>query len=128
MSGMLGAGVAIAGPAFAAADGVSVAHYLVVGAILFTAGIVCMAVKSNALGVLMGIELVLTGANVNFSAFASPYLRGQGAVSLGIDGQVIALFVILLAAAEAAVALAITLNFYNNHSTVDVDRADDLKG
>jgi NADH-quinone oxidoreductase subunit K len=55
-------------------------------------------------------------------------LRGQGAVSLGIDGQVIALFVILLAAAEAAVALAITLNFYNNHSTVDVDRADDLKG
>ena len=68
------------------------------------------------------------GANVNFVAFASPYLRGQGAVSLGIDGQVIALFVILLAAAEAAVALAITLHFYNNHSTVDVDRADDLKG
>jgi NADH-quinone oxidoreductase subunit K len=128
MSGMLGTGVAIAGPVFAAADGVSVAHYLVVGAILFTAGIVCMAVKRNALGVLMGIELVLNGANVNFIAFASPYLRGQGAVSLGIDGQVIALFVILLAAAEAAVALAITLNFYNNHSTVDVDRADDLKG
>jgi len=127
MSGMLGTGVAIAGPVFAAADGVSVAHYLVVGAILFTAGIVCMAVKRNALGVLMGIELVLNGANVNFIAFASPYLRGQGAVSLGIDGQVIALFVILLAAAEAAVALAITLNFYNNHSTVDVDRADDLK-
>jgi NADH-quinone oxidoreductase subunit K len=128
MSGMLGIGVALAGPVFAAADGVSVAHYLVVGAILFTAGIVCMAVKRNALGVLMGIELVLNGANVNFIAFASPYLRGQGAVSLGIDGQVIALFVILLAAAEAAVALAITLNFYNNHSTVDVDRADDLKG
>jgi len=128
MSGMLGICVALAGPVFAAADGVSVAHYLVVGAILFTAGIVCMAVKRNALGVLMGIELVLNGANVNFIAFASPYLRGQGAVSLGIDGQVIALFVILLAAAEAAVALAITLNFYNNHSTVDVDRADDLKG
>jgi len=128
MSGMLGICVALAGPVFAAADGVSVAHYLVVGAILFTAGIVCMAVKRNALGVLMGIELVLNGANVNFIAFASPYLRCQGAVSLGIDGQVIALFVILLAAAEAAVALAITLNFYNNHSTVDVDRADDLKG
>jgi NADH-quinone oxidoreductase subunit K len=65
---------------------------------------------------------------VNFVAFASPYLRGENAVSLGLDGQVIALFVILLAAAEAAVALAITLNFYNNHSTVDIDRADDLKG
>jgi NADH-quinone oxidoreductase subunit K len=76
----------------------------------------------------MGIELVLNGANVNFVAFASPYLRGENAVSLGLDGQVIALFVILLAAAEAAVALAITLNFYNNHSTVDIDRADDLKG
>ena len=118
-------------PLFAAgllSEPVSVTHYLVVGAILFTAGIVCMAIKRNALGVLMGIELVLNGANVNFVAFASPYLRGEGAVSLGLDGQVIALFVILLAAAEAAVALAITLNFYNNHSTVDIDRADDLKG
>ena len=107
---------------------VSVAHYLVVGAILFTAGIACMAVKRNALGVLMGIELVLNGANVNFVAFASPYLQAEGSRGLGLDGQVIALFVILLAAAEAAVALAITLNFYNNHSTVDIDRADDLKG
>jgi len=107
---------------------VSVAHYLVVGAIMFVCGIVCMAMKRNALGVLMGIELVLNGANVNFVAFASPYLQGEGSRSLGLDGQVIALFVILLAAAEAAVALAITLNFYNNHATVDVDRADDLKG
>jgi len=107
---------------------VGVAHYLVVGAVLFTAGVACMAVKRNALGVLMGIELVLNGANVNFVAFSSSYLRGEEAASLGLDGQAIALFVILLAAAEAAVALAITLNFYNNHATVDVDRADDLKG
>ena len=107
---------------------VSVIHYLVVGAVLFTAGIACMMLKRNALGVLMGIELILNGANINFVAFASPYLRAAGAPSVGLDGQVIALFVILLAAAEAAVALAITLNFYNNHATVDVDRADDLKG
>jgi NADH:ubiquinone oxidoreductase subunit K len=107
---------------------ISVAHYLVVGAILFTAGIACMAIKRNALGILMGIELVLNGANVNIVAFASPYLAADGAGSLGLDGQVFAVFVILLAAAEAAVALAITLNFYNNHATVDVDRADDLKG
>ena len=107
---------------------VSVAHYLVVGAVLFTAGIACMATKRNALGVLMGIELVLNGANVNFVAFASTYLAGEGGRPLGLDGQVFAVFVILLAAAEAAVALAITLNFYNNHATVDVDRADDLKG
>lgn len=107
---------------------VGVIHYLVVGAVLFTTGIACMMLKRNALGVLMGIELVLNGANLNFVAFASPYLRADGAPSIGLDGQVIALFVILLAAAEAAVALAITLNFYNNHATVDVDRADDLKG
>jgi NADH-quinone oxidoreductase subunit K len=87
-----------------------------------------MATKRNALGVLMGIELVLNGANVNFVAFGSELLRGESASSIGLDGQAIALFVIVLAAAEAAVALAITLNFYNNHATVDVDRADELKG
>ncbi|MDO7678057.1 MAG: NADH-quinone oxidoreductase subunit NuoK [Planctomycetota bacterium] len=110
------------------AEPVGVSHYLLVGAVLFTAGVVCMVIKRNALGVLMGIELVLNGANINFIAFGSPVLRGESTVSIGLDGQLIALFVILLAAAEAAVALAITLNFYNNHATVDVDRAEDLKG
>lgn len=104
---------------------ISVSHYLAVGAIMFVTGVVCMATKRNALGVLMGIELVLNGANINFVAFGSNYLRGS---NLGLDGQFVALFVIVLAAAEAAVALAIALNFYNNHSTIDVDRADELKG
>ena len=104
---------------------ISVSHYLVVGAILFVTGAVCMATKRNALGVLMGVELVLNGANLNFIAFGSKYLRAE---SLGLDGQLIALFVIVLAAAEAAVALAIALNFYNNHATIDVDQASDLKG
>ncbi len=107
---------------------VGVSHYLVVGAVLFVCGAVCMATKRNALGVLMGIELVLNGANLNFIAFGSTVLRKDSATSIGLDGQLIALFVIVLAAAEAAVALAITLNFYNNHSTVDVDRADELRG
>lgn len=106
---------------------VGVAHYMVIGAILFVTGAVCMATKRNALGVLMGIELVLNGANVNFVALGSEYLRPAQA-GIGLDGQLIALFVIVLAAAEAAVALAITLNFYNNHMTVDVDKADELKG
>jgi len=104
---------------------VTVSHYLIVGAILFVAGVVCMATKRNALGVLMGIELVLNGANINFIAFGSSYLRER---NLGLDGQLMALFVIVLAAAEAAVALAIALNFYNNHATIDVDHADDLRG
>jgi NADH-quinone oxidoreductase subunit K len=108
-------------------DPVGVSHYLIVGAVLFVCGALCMATKRNALGVLMGIELVLNGANLNFIAFGSPYLRGVEN-TLGLDGQLMSLFVIVLAAAEAAVALAITLNFYNNHSTVDVDRADELKG
>jgi NADH-quinone oxidoreductase subunit K len=104
---------------------ITVSHYLAIGAVLFVTGVVCMATKRNALGVLMGIELVLNGANINFVAFGSDYLRSE---SLGLDGQLIALFVIVLAAAEAAVALAIVLNLYNNYTTVDVDRADELKG
>src|SRR5450631_2245429 len=109
------------------AGNVTVSHYLAVGAVMFVVGVVCMATKRNALGVLMGIELVLNGANVNFVAFGSEYLRSDR-IGVGLDGQLISLFVIVLAAAEAAVALAITLNFYNNHATVDIDRADELKG
>src|SRR5246127_2920057 len=97
-------------------------HYLVLGSILFVCGAVCMATKRNAIGVLIGVELVLNGANINFVAFA----RFNPAFE--IEGQVFALFVIVLAAAEAAVALAIVLNFYNNHMTVDVDTAEELKG
>src|SRR5688572_12681427 len=104
---------------------VTVSQYLLVGAILFVVGAVCMATKRNAMGVLMGVELVLNGANLNFIAFGSTLLRRE---SLGLDGPLMALFVIVLAAAEAAVALAIALNFYNNHATIDVDRANDLKG
>jgi NADH-quinone oxidoreductase subunit K len=70
----------------------------------------------------MGVELVLNGATVNFVAFA--YFNP----ALEIEGQVFALFIIVMAAAEAAVALAIVLNFYNNHTTVDVDTAEELKG
>lgn len=95
--------------------------YLMVGAVLFIAGVVCMATKRNGIGVLMGVELVLNGANINFVAFAN-YTR------LGLDGQIMSLFVIVLAAAEAAVALAIALSFYNNHLTIDVDQANQLQG
>lgn len=107
---------------------VGVPHYLVVGAVLFVAGIVCMAVKRNAIGVLIGIELVLNGANVNLVAFSSPVLRPHGTYPLGLDGQLFALFVIILAAAEAAVALAIALRYYNSFATIDVDRGDELRG
>ena len=81
-----------------------------------------MATKRNAIGVLMGVELALNGANINFVAFAH-FNR-----AFEIEGQIFALFAIVLAAAEAAIALAIVLNFYNNHMTVDVDTAEELKG
>jgi len=101
--------------------GIALTHVLWVGAILFVCGVICMTTKRNGIGVLMGVELVLNGANINFVAF-SRYGR------LGLDGQAIALFVIVLAAAEAAVAIAIALNFYNNHLTIDVDQGDTLRG
>lgn len=107
---------------------VGLTHYLVVGAVLFVCGVVCMAIKRNAVGVLMGIELVLNGANLNFVAFGSRVLQSDSRYAIGLDGQWMALFVIVLAAAEAAVALAIALNFYNTHATVDVDQASELKG
>ena len=96
--------------------------FLLLGALLFVCGIVCMATKRNAIGILMGVELVLNGATVNFVAFAhyNPAFE--------VEGQIFALLVIVMAAAEAAIALAIVLNFYNNHTTVDVDTAEELKG
>ena len=97
-------------------------HYLLIGAVLFVCGAVCMATKRNAIGVLIGVELVLNGANINFVAFA------RFNPTFALEGQMFALFTIVLAAAEAAVALAIVLNFYNNHNTVDVDAAEELKG
>ncbi|MFL5329032.1 MAG: NADH-quinone oxidoreductase subunit NuoK [Gemmataceae bacterium] len=100
----------------------SLTPYLWLGALLFTCGVVCMAVKRNAIGVLIGVELVLNGANVNFIAFS------RFNPTFALEGQMFALFTIVLAAAEAAVALAIVLSFYNNHSTVDVDAAEQLRG
>ncbi|MFN4261794.1 MAG: NADH-quinone oxidoreductase subunit NuoK [Gemmataceae bacterium] len=101
---------------------VGLTHYLVLGALLFVCGAVSMAIKRNAIGVLMGVELVLNGANINFVAFS------HYNATFAVEGQLFALFVIVMAAAEAAIALAIVLNFYNNHWTVDVDTAEELKG
>jgi NADH:ubiquinone oxidoreductase subunit K len=94
---------------------------LVVSAALFCCGLYTILTRRNAVAVLMGVELVLNAANVNFVAF-SHY------VSRMIGGQVFAVFVIVLAAAEAAVALAIFLRMFASSGTVEVDAADELKG
>lgn len=96
-------------------------HYLVLSAAIFACGILCMVLKRNAIGVLIGIELLLNAANINLVAF-SRYRTGE------MDGQIVAVFVILLAAAEAAIAIAIFMNYYNNLATIDVDRGTALRG
>lgn len=96
--------------------------YLILATFVFCCGIGSIATKRNAIGILIGVELVLNAANINFVA-AARYREG-----FALEGQIFALMVIVLAAAEAAIALAIFLNFYNNRTTIDVDKADELKG
>jgi NAD(P)H-quinone oxidoreductase subunit 4L len=102
-------------------------HYLILGSLLFVCGLMAILLKRNAIGILMGVELILNAANVNLVAFNHFSHAGSADAPL-LDGQIFAAFVIVLAAAEAAVALAIFLNFYNNFSSIDVERAKNLKG
>ena len=100
---------------------IGLTHYLVLSSILFTLGILAMVARRNAIGVLIGIELVLNAANLNLVAFGRY-------TSAGLQGPVFAIFVIMLAAAEAAIALAILLNLFERTGSVSVDEADELKG
>ena len=102
-------------------DGVAVTHFVVLSAVLFAIGLFCVITRRNALGILMGIELILNSANINYVAFAR-YAQS------GYDGQVFAVFVIMLAAAEAAIGLAIVLGIYQAFETIDVDATDRLRG
>jgi NADH-quinone oxidoreductase subunit K len=99
---------------------VGLAHFLVVGALLFALGLLTVATRRNAIGVLMGVELILNGANVNFVAFER-YVVG------GIDGHVFALFTMVLAAAEAAVGLAIVLAIFQTFKSIDVRSVDAMR-
>ncbi len=100
---------------------ITLQHYLVISAVLFSLGLFAVMTRRNAVAVLMGIELILNAANINFVAF-SRFSAGS------LNGQVFAVFVIVLAAAEAAVALAIILALYYNLKTIYVDEADKLRG
>jgi NADH-quinone oxidoreductase subunit K len=100
---------------------IGLSHYLVISAALFSLGILCVLTRKNAVNVLMGIELILNSANLNLVAF-SRFSAGN------IEGQVFSIFIIVVAAAEAAVALAIVLAMYRLIKSVNLDRADTLKG
>lgn len=99
---------------------VGLTHFLIISTALFSLGVYGIVTRKNAVMVLMGIELILNAANINFIAFAR-----YG--NYGVSGQLIALFVIVLAAAEAAIALAIVLNIYKTFTNVNVDEIDNLK-
>ncbi len=94
--------------------------YLSIAAILFSLGMFGVITRRNAIAVLMGIELILNSANLNFLAFA----KFGG---MNMSGHIFALFVIIMAAAEAAVALAIIINIYNNYKTINVDDVRELR-
>lgn len=102
-------------------------HFLIVSTLLVAAGVATILTKRNAIGILIGVELILNAAGVNLVAF-NRFVWSAGEGSIHLDGQMFAVFVIVLAAAEAAVALAIFLNFYNNFSTIDVEKAHELQG
>ncbi len=101
-------------------EGIGLEHFLIIGLLVFALGLYTVLTRKNAIGILMGVELILNAANINYIAFA----RYGGAT---IDGQVFAIFVIMLAAAEAAIGLAIVLGIYQNFDSIDVEATDSLR-
>ena len=99
---------------------VTLTHFLVLSALLLVLGIFAMLTRKNAIAVLMGLELILNAANINFVAFTR-----YGGVNLG--GQMSALFVIVIAVCEAAVALAIVLNIFRRFQSINVSKVSELK-
>lgn len=100
---------------------VTLNSYLVVTAILFSLGLYNVITRRNAVGILMGVELILNAASINLVAFA--HFNGND-----LAGNLFSLFLIVLAASEAAVALAIVVSIYKQFGTIDVEEATTLKG
>jgi NADH:ubiquinone oxidoreductase subunit K len=96
-------------------------HFLFISAALFCIGLAIVITKKNAIVILMGIELILNAANINLVAF-SQYDQ------VSLKGNMFALFIIVIAAAEAAVALAIVLKVYHYFKTANIDEINELKG
>ena len=101
-------------------EGIGLTHFLVVGLVVFALGLYTVLTRRNAIGILMGIELILNAANINYVAFG----RYAG---VAVDGQVFAIFVIMLAAAEAVIGLAVVLGIYQNFESIDVEATDALR-
>ncbi len=101
--------------------------YVFISSAMFVLGIFTMVTRRNAIYVLMGAELILNAAALNFVAFARHYSgSGSGSGGGALDGQMFAIFIIILAAAEAAVALGIVLQLFHHFPTIDVSKPDRL--
>ena len=100
---------------------ITLSDYLVLSGLLFSIGVFGVLTRKNAIAVLMGIELMLNAANINLVAFSK-------FIDTGLNGQIFALFSIVIAAAEVAVALAIVISIYKTTRTIDLDKEDTLKG
>lgn len=98
---------------------IPLSYYLIVSALLFSLGVIAVLVRRNALIIFMGIELMLNAVNLTFVAFAR--------YRMDLDGHTVALFVMAVAAAEAAVGLAIVLNLFRHKRSVNVDEARSLR-
>ena len=99
--------------------------FLIIGALLFTIGVAGVLTRRNIIIIFMSIELILNAANLNFIAF-SRYLQETGSVN-AVAGQVFTVFVIVVAAAEAAIGLGLVIALYRNRETIFVDKIDLLK-
>jgi NADH-quinone oxidoreductase subunit K len=96
-------------------------HWLMLGAILFAIGLYGLLVRRNAVGILMAVELMLNSAALNFVIF------NKYVAPVSVDGQVMAIFAIAVAAAEAVVGMAIFVALFRHRATVDVNRMDSMK-
>src|ERR687898_304303 len=108
-----------------AAANPDLSKFLVIGALLFIIGVAGVLTRRNIIVIFMSIELILNAANLNFVAF-SRYLQETGSVN-AVAGQLFAVFVIVVAAAEAAIGLGIVIALYRNKETIWVDEIDILK-
>lgn len=98
---------------------ISLPSFLAISFFLFISGIVVMVAKKNIIAVLLGIELILNSAALNFAAYTR-------FVNQNLDGHIMSLFIIIIAAAEAAVGLAIVIRFYQIRESIHIDDASQL--
>lgn len=102
-------------------------HYLILSAVLFCIGLYGALSRRNAIVIMMCIELMLNAVNISLVAFSRYVTPAVPTKEMFLTGQIFAIFVIVVAAAEAAVGLAIVISIYRNRETVDVSQIDLLK-